>query len=126
MRDYKAYARGRSLEQYCRDEAVEYNWILKARKQYGDIPEEKPRKKATRKSKTEPSDLIRLHFEEDQQEEENPTVAADSETPTAAEEKKSEPWKVESLKVISPSGEEIEIRTSNLSAVSELLAKLSA
>lgn len=126
MRDYKAYARGRSLEQYCRDEAVEYNWILKAQKQYGDIPEEKPRKKATRKSKTESTDLIRLHFEEDKPEEDNLTVTSDKETPMVAEEEKTVPWKVESLKVISPSGGEIEIRTSNLSAVSELLAKLTA
>lgn len=126
MRDYKAYARGRSLEQYCRDEAVEYSWILKAQKQYGDIPEDKPRNKTVRKSKTGPADLIRLHFEDDKPEDENPAATAGSETATAAEEKKTEPWKVGSLKVITPSGGEIEIRTSNLSAVSELLAKLTA
>lgn len=126
MRDYKAYARGRSLEQYCRDEAVEYSWILKAQKQYGDIAEEKPGKKVTRKAKTEPTDLIRLHFEDDKPEEDKPVNTTHSEPPTVTEEKKTEPWKVESLKVITPSGGEIEVRTSNLSAVSELLAKLTA
>lgn len=125
MRDYKAYARGRSLEQYCRDEAVDYHWLSKVQKEYG-TPEDKPRMKNTRKAKAEPADLIRLHFEDDGQESPGtPDITAEQKR-RAMEEKEPEPWKVESLKVISPSGEGIEIRTSNMSAVSELLAKLTA
>lgn len=125
MRDYKAYARGRSLEQYCRDEAVDYHWLSKVQKEYG-TSDDKPQVKKTRKVKTEPADLIRLHFEDDGQDSPvMPDTTSEGKT-KIAEGKAPEPWKVESLKVISPSGEGIEIRTSNLSAVAELLAKLTA
>lgn len=125
MRDYKAYARGRSLEQYCRDEAVDYHWLSKVQKDYG-VPEDKPQIKKTRKSKTEPTDLIRLHFEDGGQETPSTPDITVEEKRSAMEDKEPEPWRVESLKVISPSGEGIEIITSNISAVSELLAKLTA
>lgn len=125
MRDYKAYARGRSLEQYCRDEAVDYHWLSKVQKEYG-VPEDKPQMKKTRKTKTESADLIRLHFEDAGQESPDIQGSTIGEKRSAMEEKEPEPWRVESFKVISPSGEGIEIRTSSISAVSELLAKLTA
>ena len=125
MRDYKAYARGRTLEQYCRDEAVDYHWMIKAQTQYGDITEEKPRKKSSRKTKAEPTNLIRLHFEDDGPVKENPSATTETEEASAtAEANKTESWRVGTLRIISPSGDEIEIRTSTPSAVSELLAKL--
>lgn len=132
MQDFAMYARGRTLEQYCRDQAVDYKWLLKAQKQYG-IPEKskptKPARRTKEKTPDETPEMIQLHFDP----EENSGNIAEK----VAEVFRAEPdtevtpphaaqWAVTSLSMTTPSGYEIEIRTDNPAAVSELLAKLTA
>lgn len=124
MRDYRMHSRGRTLEQYCRDEAVDIKWFEKAHAQYGATAD-KPQKKTTRKPKAEQSDLIRLHFEDENiatQVAGNPGNSVDNTVATIESVGK---WRVTSLRITSPQGNEIEIMTSKPSAVTELLAKLS-
>ena len=126
MRDFQTYGRGRTLEQYCGDEAVDYKWLIKAQSQYG-TPEKTTKAKAARRNNTKTPDMIQLHFEAEPSEttSENTSETVITASVAQAPEAKSE-WSVSSLKIITPQGHEIEIRTSNLSAVSELLSTLSA
>lgn len=125
MRDFQTYGRGRTLEHYCRDEAVDYKWIEKAKSLYGDQPKAKA-VKPTRKDKDKSQDMIQLHFEPE------PTEGLDAQAAPTPETSPAEPappyakpqWRVSSLRVMTPLGHEIEIRTSNPPAVTELLAKL--
>lgn len=126
MRDFAMYARGRTLEQYCRDEAVDYKWLVKAKSQYG-IAEKNTKTKASRNSNASTPEMIRLHFEPEENAGKVADKAAearpmDGGSPNDAEGS----WSVTSLTVKTPSGYEIEIRTDKPSAVSELLTKLTA
>lgn len=135
MRDFGMYARGRSLEQYCRDEAVDFKWLTKAMEQYG-VPEEdrKPRQKrrAAVRTADKTPEMIRLHYDPEAEIAATPATrcgtAVDADTPTDDGDTLSnvqEPkWSVLSLVIKSPSGNEIELRASKISAVSELLLKL--
>lgn len=135
MRDFGMYARGRSLEQYCRDEAVDFKWLTKAMEQYG-VPEEdrKPRQKrrAAVRTADKTPEMIRLHYDPEAEIAATPVTrcgtAVDADTPTGDGDTLSnvqEPkWSVLSLVIKSPSGNEIELRASKISAVSELLLKL--
>ena len=127
MRDFQMYGRGRTLEQYCRDEAVDYRWIEKAMSQYG-VPEKTKAMKTQRKTKSKSPDMIQLHFEPEPENPTFPASAEDTATPELGTEvsDNGKGWRVASLKVITPAGHEIEILTSNPSAVSELLMKLTA
>ena len=48
MRAFQTYGRGRTLEQYCRDEAVDFKWLQKARDLYGAVENANPPKPAKR------------------------------------------------------------------------------
>ncbi len=132
MQDFAMYARGRTLEQYCRDQAVDYKWLLKAQKQYGIPEKSKPTRVAKRtKDKTleETPEMIQLHFDPEENSDNiagkvaeifRPEPEAEVSQPNQAQ------WSVTSLSMTTPSGYEIEIRTTNPAAVSELLAKLTA
>ena len=37
--DYKSNGSGRSLRKYCMDEGVDYQWMMKARKEYSRVPQ---------------------------------------------------------------------------------------
>lgn len=62
MRDFKTYDRGRTLWQYCRDEAVDYKLIENAKEMY-EVPAKGKGVKPERKAKSKSTDIIRLHFE---------------------------------------------------------------
>lgn len=64
MRDFQTYGRGRTLEQYCRDEAVDFRWIEKAISKYG-IPEKTKVVKTQKRTKSKSPDMIQLHFEQE-------------------------------------------------------------
>ena len=96
MQDYNQTGNGRSLRKYCKDEAVDYNWLMEYKKTYSAI---KPQPLQSSRS------FISLSLEE-----ENPKQLT---------------WEVKVLQLQSPSGESIEIKSNNLYAVSELLRKLS-
>lgn len=129
MRDYSTYGCGRSLERYCRDEGIDYKWVLKAQELYGIQEKKKSTRPVVRKSKQKAPDMINLHFEPESEEESSDGQLAETTEFEGAEEEVSgdeAQWKVSSLKVITPLGYEIEISTSNPSAVNELLTKLTA
>ena len=96
MQDYNQNRNGRSLRKYCKDEAVDYNWLMEFKKTYSAI---KPQNQHQAQS------FIPLSLEE--------------ETP------KQMTWEVKVLQLQSPDGDSIEIKSNNLYAVSELLRKLS-
>ena len=119
------------MEQYCRDEAINYKWLVKAQIEYG-IPDKSPNVKPTKRDKAKTPDLIQLHYEAehpgDRDAAEAPAEACE-ESPSKAQATPSSAdgiWRVLSLTVKTPSGYEIEINTDNPTAVSELLSKLSA
>lgn len=128
MRDFQMYGRGRTLEQYCRDEGADFKWFEKAKELY-EVPVLKKEKasKRTKKCQDKAVDMIQLHFDPGINETEGND---DSGKPTESIEQKSQSevleWKVASLKVTTPMGYEIEIMATNPAAVSELLAKLTA
>ncbi len=96
MQDYNQYGNGRSLRKYCKDEAVDYNWLMEFKKTYS----------ASKPQRVLPSQsFISLSLEE-----ESPKQVS---------------WEVKVLQLQSPDGDSIEIRSNNLYAVSELLRKLS-
>ena len=128
MRDFQTYGRGRTLEHYCRDEGADYKWIEKAKELYG-VPSKCKPARAGKKAGTKSTDMIQLHFEPEPPETQcaDNVASATAIQEPATEEPSSKPgWSVAILKVMSPEGHEIEVRTSNPSAVSELLAKLTA
>ena len=96
MQDYNQNRNGRSLRKYCKDEAVDYNWLMEYKKTYS----------ASKPQNQHPSQsFIPLSLEE--------------ETP------KRMTWEVKVLQLQSPDGDSIEIKSNNLYAVSDLLRKLS-
>lgn len=128
MRDFGMYARGRSLEQYCRDEAVDYRWLTKAAGQFGTPADDRKARQGKRVA-TGPSkapDMIRLHYDPEKEEAVTTKDSADGnisggDTRTDRPERG---WSVLSMVIKSPSGHEIELGASKVSAVSELLLKL--
>ena len=96
MQDYNQNRNGRSLRKYCKDEAVDYNWLMEFKKTYSAS---KPQTQQPAQS------FIPLSLEE-----EEPTKMT---------------WEVKVLQLQSPDGDSIEIKSNNLYAVSELLRKLS-
>ncbi len=104
MQDYNQNRKGRSLRKYCKDEAVDYDWLVEFKKSY-------------RSSKIQPNEnkklgegeFVALAVEE--------SLAPDKQAPTG--------WQVERLILKSPAGDEMEIKCTNLFAVAELLHKMS-
>ena len=96
MQDYNQNRNGRSLRKYCKDEAVDYNWLMEYKKTY---------------SASKPLT----------QQQVNPFVSLSLEEETP----KQLTWEVKTLQLQSPDGDSIEIKSNNLYAVSELLCKLS-
>ena len=96
MQDYNQNRNGRSLRKYCKDEAVDYNWLMESKRTYSAS---KPQTQQPAQS------FISLSLEE--------------------EAPKQITWEVKVLQLQSPDGDSIEIKSNNLYAVSELLRKLS-
>ena len=96
MQDYNQNRNGRSLRKYCKYDAVDYNWLMEFKKTY---TASKPQAQQSVQS------FIPLSLEE--------------------EAPKKLTWEVKSLQLQSPDGDNIEIKSNNLFAVSELLRKLS-
>ena len=104
MQDYNQNRNGRSLRKYCKDEAVDYNWLMEYKKTY------RPIKTQTNAGKNlSEGEFIALTVEEN--------LAPEQPTPVG--------WQVERLVLKSPAGDEMEIKCTNLYAVSELLRKMS-
>jgi len=98
MQDYNQNRNGRSLRKYCKDEAINYDWLIKYKNSYpGNVPA---------KSTPEGQSFIPLAIEEEKQQEK-------------------EVWRVACLRLESPDGGFIEINSNNLTAVTRLLSNLS-
>ena len=95
MQGYNQYRNGRSLKKYCRDEGIDYDWLIEYKKNYPPRKEE---------SCTEHSNFISLSLEE-------------KSLPQG--------WQVAQLTITSPAGDVIEIKCNNLLVAAELLRKLS-
>jgi hypothetical protein len=95
MQDYNQNRNGRSLRKYCKDEAVDYNWLMEFKKTYS----------ASKPLNQSQQSFISLSLEE--------------------EAPKQMTWEVKMLQLQSPDGDCIELKSNNLYAVSELLRKLS-
>ena len=83
MQDYNQHRNGRSLRKYCKDEAIDYDWVIKFKKTY-------------------------------------PGRSTEKEEPAPALE-----WSVEHLVLRSPKGDVLEIKSTSLFVVAELLHKMS-
>ena len=96
MQDYNQNRNGRSLRKYCKDEAVDYDWLIQYKKTYP----------LQEKKQDQPLDAFIPVTIKD----ENPLPAT---------------WQVEMLVLKSPDGEQIELKSNSLFVVAELLHKMS-
>ena len=96
MQDYNQNRNGRSLRKYCKDEAVDYNWLMEFKRTYS----------ASKPQTQRPAQSFS-------------SLSLEEEAP------KQMTWEVKVLQLQSPDGDSIEIKSNNLYAVSELLRKLS-
>ena len=95
MQDYNQHRNGRSLRKYCKEEGVDYDWLIEYKKNYP------PRKEV---ASSEASEFISLSLEE-------------KTTPSV--------WQVAQLVLSSPNGDMVEIKSNNLLVAAELLRKMS-
>ncbi len=102
MQDYNQNGKGRSLSKYCREEGVDYQWLLKYKVKY---PHDIKKDKENNPDETQQQSFIQLNLEENHKE-----------VPQ---------WSVAKLIIESPDGDKLEISSNNLYAVSELLNKMS-
>ena len=97
MQDYNQNRRGRSLRKFCKDEAVDYDWIMEFKKNYPA--------NCSSESQTQQSAFIPLSITEEKPEHTS--------------------WSVDQLILKSPDGNTLEIKSSSLFVVAELLHKMS-
>lgn len=95
MQDYNQHRNGRSLRRYCKDEAIDYNWLMDFKKTYPRVEEPKPMEDS--------QGFIPLQVEE-----QRPAV-----------------WEVASLVLRTPDGSTLEIKSASLIVVADLLQKMS-
>ena len=95
MQDYNQHRNGRSLRKYCKEEGVDYDWLIEYKKNYP------PRKS---EASSEAPSFIPLTMEEKK----IPSV-----------------WQVAQLVLSSPDGVMVEIKSNNLLVAAELLRKMS-
>ncbi len=103
MRDYAHHKNGRSLRKYCQEEGIDYGWIMRYKR---SMPASTP-------SKDDPV-LEQQNF--------IPLALTMGDVPTTTVTDTS--WSVMSLVLKTPQGAEMELKSNNLQAVSELLLKL--
>lgn len=104
MQDYSQNRKGRNLRKYCKDEAVDYDWLIEFKKSYRSNKLQTDENK-----KLGEGEFIALTVEEN--------FVPEQQTPAG--------WQVERLILKSQTGDEMEIKCTNLFAVAELLRKMS-
>lgn len=113
IRDFNRYRRGRTLAQFCKDEGVDYDWMLKSKRKYSGRAQQPKMEETTEKEDILPS-LIELHYEDDiepQAEEMSQRMAGG--------------WRVGTVILTDPEGNEITITCGSAAALGSLLTKLS-
>lgn len=113
IRDFNKYRRGRTLAQFCRDEGIDYDWMLKTKRKYSGRTRQTQPEEPADETDSLPS-LIELHFEDDSepQAKEEPRPAENG-------------WRVGSVILTDPEGNEITISCGSAAALGSLLTKLS-
>lgn len=96
MQDYNQHRRGRRLRKYCHEEGIDYAWLIEYKKNYPVV-----------KDSSVPSSTDRF-------------IPLSVESPSAPS-----GWRVVQLLLESSDGDSVEIKSSNLQVVSDLLHKLS-
>ena len=104
VQDYNQNRKGRNLRKYCSDEGVDYKWLSEYKKKYSST-------KGTMKEEENPSMI--------------PLTIIDERFSEPAASLPEQKWCVKQLVIASPSGDELEIKCSNLAVVVELLRKMS-
>lgn len=117
IRDFNRYRRGRTLAQFCRDEGIDYNWMLKAKRKYSGCIQQAQAENSTDEADSLPS-LIELHFEDDS-EHQSTDQSSDETRPRESG------WRVGPVILTDPEGNEITISCGNAAALGSLLTKLS-
>ena len=95
MQDYNQNRNGRSLRKYCKDEAIDYNWLIEYKKTY-----------PVQKDESKPKEVAGFI----------PLTVAEPKAPSI--------WQVTQLLLQSPSGDTVEIKSTNLIVVADLLRKM--
>ena len=97
MQDYNQNRNGRSLRKYCKDEAIDYNWVIEYKKNFP---------LQGKKQTEQPQDaFIPITIKDDAP--------------------KRKTWQVEKLILMSPDGDSIEIKSTNMFVVADMLLKMS-
>ena len=97
MQDFNQFRNGRSLRKYCTDEGIDYNWLIKYKKDY-------PGKRTAEQEPSTPLEFVPISVKDEPQQ-----LA----------------WQVQQLILQSPSGDVLEIKSTSLSVVAMLLEKMS-
>lgn len=97
MQDFNQHRNGRSLRKYCKDEAIDYDWVIEFKKTY-------PGNVAKQAITPKEEGFLSLQL--------------------AEEKKPALTWAVESLVLRTPSGDTVEIKSSNIFVVADLLQKM--
>ena len=112
IRDFNKYRRGRTLAQFCKDEGIDYDWMLKAKRKYSGRAQQGSPEETTEEEGNLPS-LIELHYEDD------------SEIQPKQEPRPSDGgWRVGTVILTDPEGNEITINCGSAAALGSLLTKL--
>lgn len=105
MQDFYLNRKGRSLRKYCSDEGVDYKWLSEYKRQYPST--------CVHAKEGEAPSMIPLVAVVDERFSDRP-----SHHPEGS-------WCVRQLVIVSPQGDELEIKSTNLAVVVELLRKMS-
>ena len=110
IRDFNRYRRGRTLAQFCNDEGIDYDWMLKAKRKYSGRTQQASPEETSDEESVLPS-LIELHYEDEREE--------------AGKNKANREWRVGTVILTDPEGNEITINCGSAAALGSLLTKLS-
>lgn len=114
--DFNRRRRGRSLCQFCKDEGIDYQWLLKAKRKYSNKPQDEEEKTPEGCSEnTDDIELIKVHYIDDSVPD-NTTATPD----------RNREWRVVSLLLVDPDGNSISIGEGSAMAIGKLLSKLAA
>lgn len=102
MQDFNQNRKGRSLLKYCKDEAIDYDWVMEFKKNY-------PSKRSKASDAEAANGKANTGF--------IPLMVKE-------EEKTQGKWSVEKVLLKTPMGDTLEIKSNNMLAVAELLHKM--
>lgn len=111
IRDFNNYRRGRTLAQFCSDEGIDYEWMQRAKRKYSGRAQH-PERDISADEDCHPS-LIELHYEDD-----NDSEPKEASLPTTGG------WRVGTMILADPEGNEITINSGSAAALGNLLIKL--